>query len=129
MTDDERAICELVAAWMEASKNGDLDTVLSLMADDVIFLVPGREPFGKEEFAAASRGMTDVRIEGTSDIQEMKVVGDWAYLCNRLTVTVTPAGGQAMLKRSGYTLSILRKEQDGRWLLVRDANLLAAIHE
>jgi hypothetical protein len=38
---------------------------------------------------------------------------------------VTPAGGQAMLKRSGYTLSILRKEEDGRWLLVRDANLLA----
>jgi uncharacterized protein (TIGR02246 family) len=129
MTNDERAIRELVATWMEASKNGDIDTVLSLIADDVIFMVPGREPFGKEEFAAASRGMTDVWIEGTSDIQEMKVLGDWAYLRNRLTVTVTPAGGQAMLKRSGYTLSILRKEEDGRWLLVRDANLLAAIHE
>ncbi len=48
---------------------------------------------------------------------------------NRLTVTMTPAGGQAMLERSGYTLSILRKEEDGRWLLARDANLLAAIHE
>jgi len=30
-----------------------------------------------------------------------------------------------MLRRTGYTLSILRKEKDGRWLLVRDANLLA----
>ncbi len=37
---------------MEASKAGDLDTILSLMADDVIFMVPGREPFGKEAFAA-----------------------------------------------------------------------------
>jgi ketosteroid isomerase-like protein len=53
------------------------------------------------------------------------VFGDWAYLRNRLTITMTPAGGEAMLRRSGYTLSVLRKEKDGRWLLVRDANLLA----
>ena len=108
MTDDERAIRELVATWMEASRTGDTDTVLSLMADDVIFMVAGREPFGKEEFASSSRSMTDLR--------------------NRLTITMTPAGGEAMLRRSGYTLSILRKEKDGRWLLVRDANLLA-IHD
>jgi len=26
--------------------------------------------------------------------------------------------------RAGYTLTILRKQPDGRWLLARDANLL-----
>jgi uncharacterized protein (TIGR02246 family) len=57
MTDDERAIRELVATWMEASANGDVDTVLSLMADDVIFMVPGREPFGKDIFRAASEAV------------------------------------------------------------------------
>jgi uncharacterized protein (TIGR02246 family) len=128
MSEDEKAIRELVATWMEASRTGDTDTVLSLMADDVVFMVPGREPFGKEEFAAAARGMTELRIEGSSEIQEIEVFGGWAYLRNRLTITMTPAGGEAMLRRSGYTLSILRKEKDGRWLLVRDANLLA-IHE
>ncbi|HEX7532173.1 MAG TPA: SgcJ/EcaC family oxidoreductase, partial [Methyloceanibacter sp.] len=66
--------------WMAASKRGDTETVLSLMADDVLFMVPGREPFGKEEFAAAARGMTDIRIEGTSEIQEIEVTGDRAYL-------------------------------------------------
>jgi len=30
------------------------------------------------------------------------------------------------VRRSGYTLTILRKERDGRWRLARDANLLAA---
>ncbi|HXF53352.1 MAG TPA: hypothetical protein VNK52_04440 [Hyphomicrobiaceae bacterium] len=29
------------------------------------------------------------------------------------------------VRRAGYTLTILRKERDGRWRLVRDANLLA----
>ena len=128
MTQDEQAIRELVATWMAASKRGDTETVLSLMADDVLFMVPGREPFGKEEFAAAARGMTDIRIEGTSEIQEIEVTGDRAYLRNRLTITVTPEGDEPLLKRSGYTLSILRKEKDGRWVLIRDANLLA-VHE
>jgi uncharacterized protein (TIGR02246 family) len=126
MTEDERAIRKLVATWMEASKEGDLTTVLSLMADDVVFMVPGREPFGKDEFAAMSGDMKGVRIEGTSDLVELRVIGDWAYLRNRLTVTMTPAGGtQPLLRRTGYTLSILRKEKNGRWLLARDANLVS----
>jgi len=28
------------------------------------------------------------------------------------------------MRRSGYTLTILRKEPDGRWRLARDANML-----
>jgi uncharacterized protein (TIGR02246 family) len=123
MIDDERAIRDLVATWMAASKAGDVATVLGLMADDVVFMVPGREPFGKEAFAAAAQGMKNMGMEGTSDIRELKVLGDWAYLRNHLTVTMTPPGG-APVRRAGYTLTILRKEPDGRWVLARDANLL-----
>ena len=88
MTDDERAIRELVSTWFTATRNGDLATVLDLMADDVVFMVPGGEPFGKEAFAAASKGMKDVRIDGTSDIREIQVLGDWAYLRSYLKVTM-----------------------------------------
>jgi uncharacterized protein (TIGR02246 family) len=123
MTDDERAIRELVNVWLAASKAGDLQTILSLMTDDVIFMVPGRRPFGKEAFAAASQGMQNVTMEGASDIQEIQVLGDWAYLRNYIEMVVTPPNG-APVRRSGYTLTILRKESDGRWRLARDANLL-----
>jgi uncharacterized protein (TIGR02246 family) len=125
MTNDEREIRELVDRWMAASKAGDLPTVLSLMTEDVIFMVPGQAPFGKQAFAAASEGMKDVRIEGTSDIQEIHVMGDWAYLRNHLTMTATPPKGGKPMRRSGYTLTILRKEADGKWRLARDANLMA----
>jgi uncharacterized protein (TIGR02246 family) len=128
MTDDERAIRDLVATWMAASQAGDTATVLSLMADDVIFQVPGREPFGKEAFAAASAGIKNVRIEGSSEIRELRVLGDWAYLRNYITITVTPPGGRPV-KRAGYTLTILRKEANGKWLLARDANLLAEVKD
>ncbi len=123
MTDDERAIRNLVETWMAASKAGDLPTVLSLMADDVVFMVPGRDPFGKAEFAAASQGLNNVRIEGSSDIQEIQVGGDWAYLRNYLEVTMTPDGGSPV-RRLGHTLTILRKEPNGKWVLARDANLM-----
>jgi len=126
MTDDERAIRTLVEKWMSASRAGDLATVLGLMADDVIFMVPGQKPFGKQAFAATSQGMKNVRIDGRSDIQELRVLGDWAYLRNYIEVTITPDGG-APMRRAGYTLTILRKEADGRWVLVRDANLLAPV--
>ena len=105
MTDDERAIRELVATWMTASQAGDIDTVLGLMTDDVVFMVPGREPFGKAAFAAMSEGMKGVRMEGSSDIRELRVLGDWAYLRNHIAITVTPPGGKPV-KRAGYTLTI-----------------------
>jgi uncharacterized protein (TIGR02246 family) len=124
MTDDERAIRQLVETWLAASTGGDLETVLSLMTDDVVFMVPGRKPFGKEAFAAASEGMKHMLIQATGEIEEIRVLGDWAYLRNRLEMAITPPGGAAPMRRSGYTLTILRRESDGRWRLARDANLL-----
>jgi uncharacterized protein (TIGR02246 family) len=123
MTDDEKAIRDLVATWIASTKCGDTATVLGLMSDDVVFMVPGRAPFGKAEFAAASAGMKGVQIEATSDIQEITVSGDWAWLRNRLRMTITPPNGQSIV-RSGYTLTILRKGADGAWRVTRDANLL-----
>jgi uncharacterized protein (TIGR02246 family) len=124
MDNDEQAIRDLVDRWMTASKSGDVATVLDLMTDDVIFMVPGREPFGKEAFAASSNAMSGVKMEGASEIRELRILGNWAYLRNHIQIKVTPPGGQPM-ERSGFTLTILQKQADGRWLLARDANLLA----
>ena len=129
MTSDENAIRELVATWMSATKAGDLETVLGLMADDVVFLVPGQAPMiGKEAYAKAARAHSSAgkpTFDGQSEIQELRVLGNWAFMWSRLTVAVTPAGGGKTTVRAGHTLSIFRKER-GRWLLSRDANLLTA---
>jgi uncharacterized protein (TIGR02246 family) len=126
MQDDEAQIRAVMENWMRATAAGDVDTVLGLMTDDVVFMVPGVPPFGKEAFAAASQGMRDVAISGSNDIREIVVQGDWAFARNYLAVAMTPPGGVAV-KRSGYTLSIFRKESDGRWRLARDANLLTKV--
>jgi len=127
MERDEQEIRRLVANWMAATGAGDIDTVLGLMTDDVVFLVAGQPPMvGKAGFAAAARAQRGAapHFEGTSEIQEIKVMGDWAYMWSRLSVVVTPPGNGAR-KRAGHTLSVLRKEK-GKWLLARDANMLTA---
>lgn len=123
MTEDERAIREVVATWLDASKRGDTAAVLSLMTDDVVFLVPGQKPFGKAAFAAASEAQNDMQIEGQSTIEELTVLGNWAHLRTHLSITVT-VPDRDPVRRSGYTLTIMRKEADGKWRLARDANLL-----
>ena len=67
--------------------------------------------------------MDGARLEGTAEVRELEVLGDWAWLRNFLAITITPPGG-APVRRSGFTLTILRKEPDGRWVLARDANLV-----
>jgi|SRR3954451_10525049 uncharacterized protein (TIGR02246 family) len=127
MQDDEQEIRQLVSAWLTASKEGDLEKILSLMADDVVFLVTGQPPMGKAEFAAAARpqpGADAPQFDGKSEIQEIRILGDWAFMWAKLTVVVTPRRGAQPITRAGHTLTILKK-QNGKWVLARDANMLA----
>lgn len=129
MQNDEREIRELVSTWMAATKAGDSDTVLSLMADDVVFLLPGDRMMRKADFAAAAKaqaGPGAPTFDGSSEIQEIKVLGDWAFMWTKLKVVMMPPGGGQPIERSGHTLTILHKE-NGKWLLARDANLLAPV--
>ena len=67
-----------------------------------------------------------VRIEGKPDIQ-IHIGGEYAFCWNQLSLTVTPLQGGPAQRRAGPTLSVFRKEPDGRWILFRDANMLKAV--
>ena len=128
MSTDELEIRNLVAMWLTASKAGDVDTVLGLMTDDVVFLVPGRAPMDKQEFAALSRlpaGTMPPQIDARSEIQEIVVSGDVAFMWTKLSVVMTPPGEQP-IERAGHTLTVLRRVNGG-WLVARDANLLTVV--
>ncbi len=129
MKQDEQEIRNLVATWMAATKAGDVDTVLSLMADDVVFLVPGQPVMRKAEFAAAAKSISGTnapQVDVKSEIQEIQICGDWAFMWTKLTVVVTPPGAAHPTTRAGNTLTILKKNGT-KWLLARDANLLTTV--
>jgi uncharacterized protein (TIGR02246 family) len=126
MPTDEQQIRQLVADWMSASQAGNVDKVLSLMADDAVFLAAGQPVMRKADFAAAARaqaGPGGPKMQAHSEIQELRVLGDWAFMWTHLRVVVMPPGASA-ITRAGHTLTGLKKE-GGKWLLARDANMLA----
>jgi ketosteroid isomerase-like protein len=83
----------------------------------------GRHGFFRGPAFADVAAVKDVRIEGHSDIRELRVLGDWAFCRTHLTATSTPREGKPM-RRSGYTLTIFRKKPNGAWVVARDANRL-----
>ena len=127
MSNDEDAIRELVSTWQHATAAGDLSRLLSLMAEDVVFLTAGQPPMrGRDAFAAGFQALIrHHRIDATSEIQEVLVAGNWAYCWNRLAVTVTPLEAGPQARRAGDALTILRKNPDATWVIFRDANMLA----
>ena len=127
MHSDEQAIRQLVSTWLSATKTGNTEQVLKLMSDDVVFLTPGRPPMRKSDFVAGRAAQQNFEIDGESDIQEIKLLGDeWAYCWNKLSVVMTPRDGGAPARRTGNVLSILHK-QAGSWMIVRDANMLTIV--
>lgn len=129
MTPDEGQIRALIADWMAATKAGDVDKVLAMMTDDAVFLLPGRPPMHKPEFAAAATAQaagSAPAFDGHIEVQEVQVAGDWAFAWARINVVATPPDGSPPVQRAGHTLTVFHRQQ-GRWLLARDANLLAPV--
>ena len=121
--DDARQIRGLVDSWIAASNARDLPALMGMMTDDIVFMTPGRAPFGKAEFAADVERMKSVAIDARAEVQEIEVFGPRAYIRNHVRVELT-SPGQAPKRVSGYAMSVLRKEADGRWRIARDANLV-----
>ena len=120
---EERQIRRLIDSWIAASNARDVPALMDMLTDDVIFMTPGRAPFGKAEFAADVERMKGVAIDARAEVQEIEVFGARAYIRNHIQVELT-SPGQTPKRMSGYAMSVLRKDPDGRWRIARDANLV-----
>ena len=128
MGSDERAIREVHSTWIDAVNAGDLVRLLTLMADDVVFLNPGRAPFGRDGFSAGfSAAHQQSRIRCISELEEVVVVGEVAYTRSRDSLSVTPRAGGEATQLAGHRITVYRKQPDGRWLLARDAHTLSPV--
>ena len=127
MNTDEQTIKYLIERWHRATADGDVDTILGLMSEDVVFLVCGKPPMkGRSAFEEGLRGILKThRIESTGEVQECEVSDGLAYCWTQLTVRMTPLAGGDTTVRSGSALSIFKLNENGSWQLARDANLMA----
>ena len=125
---DERAIREVHSSWIDAVNAGDLARLLTLMADDVVFLSPGKEPFGRHEFPTGFlTGHELSLLHCMSEIEEVAVFGEVAYTRCRDSLSVKPRAGGESTELAGHRITIYRKQPDGHWLLARDAHTLSPV--
>ncbi len=119
---EESAIRELIARWHKAAESHDAQTMLGLMTEDAVFQLPGLTPFGKDALATYVGGARSNKIQTViSEVEELRVFGDWAFARLHLVVDVTPPEGPTT-QRSGHTLTLFQKNAQGQWRLAREAN-------
>src|SRR6266568_4330738 len=115
MVSDEQEIHEVHSAWIDAVNAGDLVRLLTLMADDVVFINPAQAPFGRDGFSAAfSAAHQRVRIRCISELEEVVVVGEVAYTRSRDVVrdSARRRGSDAARRTSYHCIP-----QTARWPL------------
>ena len=128
MDSDEQAIRQVHSVWIDAVNAGDLACLLSLMADDVVFLNPGQAPFGRDGFPAGFLAAhQQSRIHCLSTVTEVTVVGSIAYTLSADSLSVVPRAGGESTALAGHRITLYRQQPDGRWLLARAAHTLSPV--
>jgi uncharacterized protein (TIGR02246 family) len=130
MGNDENVIREVHSVWIDAVNTGELARLLALMTDDVVFLNPGKEPIGRLEFQNGFLSSHQrLWIHCVSEIDEVSVFGEFAYIRCRDSLSVKPRAGGAATELTGHRITIYRKQPDGRWLVARDVHTLSPVSQ
>ena len=130
MASDEREIRTLHSIWIDAVNAGDLARLLTLVAEDVVFLAPDQAPVGREGFSSNFRAAHEqMRVCCTSELEEVVVVGEVAYTRSRDTLSITPRAGGKAAQLAGHRMTVYRKQRDGRWVLSRDVHTLSGVEK
>lgn len=127
MDHDEREIRRVHSLWINAVNAGDLEDLMNLVVEDVVFLAPNQPVLGREGFSSHfTAALQQLQVCCISELEEVVVVGEIAYTRSRDELSVTPRSGGETAHFAGYRVTIYRKQHDGRWLLSRDIHTLSA---
>jgi uncharacterized protein (TIGR02246 family) len=110
-----QAIQAAVGRYVDASNQGDVETLTSLYAEDAVLLPPDHAPIeGREAIEEFWRQGTDQGLRVTT--LRLEVAGDVGYLIGRYNLPAT-AKEEA---DSGKYVMCLKRERDGAWKLTAD---------
>jgi len=116
------AIKKTIQAYADAVNSEDLTSWVNTMAEDVVFQPPNRPQlngkdavvnWAKEVFSDTLKRKLDMQIE------EVQVLGSWAFAVGRYTSTYTPKQGGSTTEVHGKFINIFRRESTGDWKYAR----------
>lgn len=122
---DIDAINRLRQQDAEASKKWDVDALVALWTDDIVALLPDRDPLiGKEanrKFILSAKQQSEgvEVVEYKFDFKELTVAGDWAYEWGTLTVAEKLPEDSEPFRSKINLMRILKRSADGSWKVSR----------
>ena len=111
------------ANYVRVINSNNIDSLVSMFTDDVVFLAPNDKPIvGKAAVRAWADGYYKAfHTKWDKPVQEFVVSGDYAFERYSYTSTDTPIGGGKTLVDTGWGLVVYHREADGVWRVARDA--------
>jgi uncharacterized protein (TIGR02246 family) len=121
LENDLRAIEAVNQRDVQAALAGDVAMIMSQWTDDFVLLPPaGPIMRGRSVIAEAFRGVESPEtLEWVLDVQEVKVLGDHAFLWGTYRGSVRPRAGGETVRTSGKLMRILQRQPDGSWKMYR----------
>lgn len=120
---DERAIRDLFQSWFEAMESADVEGLLELVHEDVVYKAPGMPAvIGRSKLREAlERFHSEYAEEIEYEMLEVEVTDSWAYARVLERALIKPrGGGDTRASIRGMHMAILRKQRDGTWLVTRE---------
>ncbi|MEO7361351.1 MAG: nuclear transport factor 2 family protein [Gemmatimonadaceae bacterium] len=119
----DAAAHEAHANYVRMINSNNVDSLMSMMTEDVVFLSANAKPMvGKAEVRAWADGYIQAfRTQWDKPVQEFVVSGDYAFERYNYTATDTPVGGGAPVVDTGWGLVVYHRDADGVWRVARDA--------
>jgi ketosteroid isomerase-like protein len=120
---DDPAAHQAHEAYVAAINSNNLDALLGVLTEDVVFLAPQESVMvGKAAVRPWLEGyLKAFKTHWDKPVQEFVVNGEWAFERYSYRSTDTPAGGGAVVEDTGWGLVIYHRDTDGKWRVARDA--------
>ena len=114
----ELAATHVFDSWSQLVDAGDVDGLVALFSDDVVWSFPGPRGvvIGKEAVRFyTSEVFGDLKANGSSlKIEHERVSGSWASVVAAFTTTWTDDAGKKSTERSRY-VCVLKQASNGKW--------------
>jgi len=119
---DREKITAIEGRIQAAFAAGDADAVAAEYTEDALLMPPDNpSQVGRAAIAAVYRAyFKDFKCSIKTEVQEVEVAGDWAFMRGLFTTVVTPKAGGPLQGGHGKYLVIARRGADGVWRFARD---------
>ena len=119
---DLKAIDQVREKHVAALNASDANAWVSEFTEDAVRMPPNAPAdFGKEAIGAHAQGyLSRFRVKLAFDVDEVRVLDEWAFERGEYSVVLDPSAGGSSLTDTGKYITLYKREPSGTWRIARD---------